>query len=1310
MDGAFHLQGIIMAKYLDLTGLQTFWNKIKARLTTIENAINGKAPNAPSEVTIANGDKIVITDASNSNKIARASVAFDGSTTGTLLSRKGTWENPKEAYLAWGGRNLTGSFGPLDGALVSELGANRFACGKAAGITIEYTRDGGTTWVDYGASDLAKRSIFTNRSSSITVGKADSTNKATTAENYANYKVRVIINCGTFGIYNAFNKFVFYVSTNGSASCYMKMSGVKQAETSDVWTAIGEMQVSGWSGFNVYNQSVSMGAQSYATYKKICFLFECRAAGDTNYNGLAITSIWGYGGVGWVTPSTLASTGHLYTVNGNQEATFPSTVTATGFSGPLTGNATSATKLATARKLAVSLSNTSTDSTFDGSADQTSIKVSGTLPIANGGTGQTSLANVSVGSATKASKINTSAKIGDTNKPVYVAADGTVTPISYTISKSVPSDAVFTDTDTKVTSSANHYTPATASGSDVTASATGATAAWSIDVVKGVTLNTDGKGHVTGISVTSGKIPGNPNTDTKVKATAKTDNVNYKILATASASPTSGSATEAVYDTDITLNPSTNTIAANVSGTATTAAGYTSNGAIATALGNKVDKVSGKGLSTNDFTNAYKSNVDSNTSARHTHSNKSVLDSISANNLVYDCGTGSTSTTDFDNALAAFNAGKWVIIHNSGNLPYYCVGSYSGPGLRFKAFADETKLLKVYTLVWTRGSAPSDGTQFEAALVGHTHSNYVPLTRTINGKTLDADINLSASDVGAVTASKTASQGSRETSLVTRGEKYIWNNKQDTLPGTWDRVTGQTYGIALDEGGIDQSLKNISKSNNPMTTDTFILVHDAVGETSYWKERHIDKLWDWTKNNIGSVLRLYTRENDTPYFNGLAANAVQAINTTNANITCTADVANGDKLQIGTGTAVNITNAVRANYADNAGNATSAGSATYATTAGKAYEDGNGTTLAPLVVQYQSGTFPDVFDQLTTAYSSKRRIFCLYGLFVADSTDTVEMKIPLSSIRVNSSGSIKSFEFATSLISRGSSSADIAGQIMVISANRLDNGSYNWGIEYQWPYASTLANYANTAGSAGKLTTARKTYVTLGTASTSTTRDWSGDTTIPVSGTLNISNGGTGATSAHAAFKNLTNESFDSSTGQIKHFIVIDDNWNRVGHATVDTVATKLFWSSPFMVDNNYYNGKNYKILQLGVSRPSSSSNNCFAHLAVTVCQAGAAHDALDIMIGSRGNTLIWSGKKGAGSGGSSYKLHAVRISSVSTEYGYRFFLEYVTSSDCWPSFSMHVLNKGGIMDTFNRATADPSDIMFTSMSGFSVSSTLTIS
>lgn len=57
------------------------------------------------------------------------------------------------------------------------------------------------------------------------------------------------------------------------------------------------------------------------------------------------------------------------------------------------------------------------------------------------------------------------------------------------------------------------------------------------------------------------------------------------------------------------------------------------------------------------------------------------------------------------------------------------------------------------------------------------------------------------------------------------------------------------------------------------------------------------------------------------------------------------------------------------------------------------------------------------------------------------------------------------------------------------------------------------ARVASFATSANKLTRARTTYVTLGTASTTTTRDWSGTTTIPVSGTLPVANGGTGTTS-----------------------------------------------------------------------------------------------------------------------------------------------------------------------------------------------------
>ena len=60
-------------------------------------------------------------------------------------------------------------------------------------------------------------------------------------------------------------------------------------------------------------------------------------------------------------------------------------------------------------------------------------------------------------------------------------------------------------------------------------------------------------------------------------------------------------------------------------------------------ISGKVDKETGKGLSTNDFTSTYKDNVDSNTSARHSHSNKTVLDGISSTDITNWNGKGTYS-------------------------------------------------------------------------------------------------------------------------------------------------------------------------------------------------------------------------------------------------------------------------------------------------------------------------------------------------------------------------------------------------------------------------------------------------------------------------------------------------------------------------------------------------------------------------------------------------------------------------------------------------------------------------------------------
>lgn len=713
------------------------------------NITNGGALQT-TDVTIASGDKLVVTDASDSNKVARASIAFDGSTTGQLLSKAGTFQNPKEAYLEWGGKNFAGGYGPLDAALVSELGANRFAYGKPAGIAIEYTRDGGTTWQDYGATDAQKIAFFTI-SQQFVIGKADSTNKATAAENWEKYKLRITLSFPGFGLDCRLCKFAMLVARNGTVNPKVTLRAMTRTEeegAATTWSTRGTTTLAGWSGWNILNTTLTetwSGASSQkGNYSKWEFLFEAGSASsgsDLNYSGLIVYCIYAYGASpAWTAPSDLAKTGHLYSYDASKNATFPAKVTATEFNGTATTARNYDTSTGTIKTTFDNKTDFAsvTDTTIDSNTTAASVQsyfnnnvtalrakvvykqysnenlllfgkgsVNYGVVVKAGydsrylylmrkskGTwvGGEAWEKVSAGyadTAGSASKLGTS-NLGSTTKPIYLAAgvatecsayaggtavtlngtsaaastasfyaptgagtsgqiltsagtgaptwstanaalvgitvtsssvsDGTntfnkyvhpttagnkhvpsggatgnilgwdsagtakwISPSASTVGITVTSTSVsdgtntfnkYThpttsgnkhvpsggssgqflgwsadgtaawvanpNTDTKVTSAANHYTPETASGSDKTASASGATAAWSIDVVKGVTLNTDGKGHVTGVSVTSGKIPANPNTDTKVTSSA-----NHYTPATASGSDVTASATGA---------------------------------------------------------------------------------------------------------------------------------------------------------------------------------------------------------------------------------------------------------------------------------------------------------------------------------------------------------------------------------------------------------------------------------------------------------------------------------------------------------------------------------------------------------------------------------------------------------------------------------------------------------------------------------------------------------------------------------------------------------------------------------------------
>ena len=164
---------------------------------------------------------------------------------------KNTYVNKNEQYeanLKWGGGNFADSFGPIDAAMIPELGANRFAFGNPRGITIEYSNDGGNTWKDYGASDTNKGRLLSDGYPFV-IGKVKSSTPA-------NDMLRITIDTSTktgINCYTALNKFVIKISTQGSDGCYCTIQKALQSTPTNFLNVVSKVNINGWTGYNVIN-------------------------------------------------------------------------------------------------------------------------------------------------------------------------------------------------------------------------------------------------------------------------------------------------------------------------------------------------------------------------------------------------------------------------------------------------------------------------------------------------------------------------------------------------------------------------------------------------------------------------------------------------------------------------------------------------------------------------------------------------------------------------------------------------------------------------------------------------------------------------------------------------------------------------------------------------------------------------------------------------------------------------------------------------------------------------------------------------
>ena len=304
--------------------MSSMWNWIKAKTDALYPTKSGSGASGTWGISISG-------NAATATKVGTSTV---GSSTMPVYIKSGTptaITSFPEAYLSWGGKNFAASYGPIDAAMIPDLGACRSMFAKAAGITVQYSRDGGSTWVDYGCTDTQKTGLFSVGYEIVSGGTTE------TGIDKSNYKSRVIVTTNLAGIYTYINKIAIYVLTGLSNGSNVTIDARTKANVdtgNDTWTTLADRVIlagnSGWNIINIPN-TITYGNTS-TQYQQIRFTFGVTSHASTLSNrGLTVSRIMMFGGVGWSTPSNMAKHGHLYNYDVNQNATFPAAVTSTKF-------------------------------------------------------------------------------------------------------------------------------------------------------------------------------------------------------------------------------------------------------------------------------------------------------------------------------------------------------------------------------------------------------------------------------------------------------------------------------------------------------------------------------------------------------------------------------------------------------------------------------------------------------------------------------------------------------------------------------------------------------------------------------------------------------------------------------------------------------------------------------------------------------------------------------------------------------------------------------------------------------------------
>lgn len=231
-----------------------------------------------------------------------------------------------------GNVNYSGYAGPIESAHIDVLRANRLAFLPASGIKVEYSVDGGATWIDYGATDDQKASLFAMRMGSAALFY---TGKHTKADE-CTIKDQLRITVTPVDRYASVNMLYLWVSVAGtSATVNISRSTIGAKETfTDVRT---DVPISGRSGPNEIRFSGgTFGGGSTQTSNAYAYRFTFKNKADGK-GSVSVMDIRMYGPSAWGVPNNMMEKDHIYNWDANQNVHFPAQVTATKFNGSSTG-------------------------------------------------------------------------------------------------------------------------------------------------------------------------------------------------------------------------------------------------------------------------------------------------------------------------------------------------------------------------------------------------------------------------------------------------------------------------------------------------------------------------------------------------------------------------------------------------------------------------------------------------------------------------------------------------------------------------------------------------------------------------------------------------------------------------------------------------------------------------------------------------------------------------------------------------------------------------------------------------------------